>query len=97
MTSNDCKHDQGTFLSSLTKSLWGPSFGHFCRLCGACTTRKDVQSRPEEAAQVRSLDRVLAGPLQPIDEEKLRRNVEEGMQKWIGPDGPFREGLTWRG
>lgn len=97
MTSKGCKHDQGTFLSSLTSSLWGPGFARFCRLCGSCTTHKNVKPRPEDAAQVRSLDKILEGPLQPIDEEKLRRNVERDMEKWIGPTGPFREGLTWRG
>jgi hypothetical protein len=97
MASKGCKHDQGTFLSSLTSSLWGPSFGRFCKLCGACTTRKGVPSRPDEAAQLRSLNHALEGPLTPIDDEKLRRAVERDMEKWIGPNGPFREGLTWRG
>lgn len=93
----DCKHDRGTFPASLTLSLWGPEFGRFCNFCGDCLSHPTVPGRPEDAARGRALDEAVSNFSDVVDDDQLREAVDREMERWIGPDGPFREGLTWRG
>jgi len=95
---NNCAHNRGTFTSSLTESMWGSTFGRFCEQCGACLSHPDVPDRPKQAERTRSLG--LPESTEPLSEEEteeLAKCLATKLEKWIGPDGPFRKGLTYRG